>query len=321
MTQLDHPASAPTLSSAIVAGALAIGVAFPQIAMAFYPYMLAALFFIVAFSLNTLDEKPTALLKSFDRLSLLVVGWQMVFIPSVALSLCVILGASSVLTMIMLAVTTAGSVFSSPTLVHMIGLDRVLAMRIMILSTASMPFSLMFFGKLSGVLTFDISFTHYFKQVVYYLVAPMALAYLFWKVRPRLGPRTRRVAKEVMSGGAMLAVVVFTIGVMAPIHITTGGHSNVIPGYAILAASLSLTMYFVTVRCFASFGYRIAMTVAMLAANRNVALSFALLSTIFPSDVIVYLAISQFAIFLSPLVVQVGRAVLKRTGRRRGAAS
>ncbi|MBX2855980.1 MAG: hypothetical protein KTR21_13400 [Rhodobacteraceae bacterium] len=313
--QSDTDSAAQGLSSFIIAAAVVVGISFPSIANAFFPYIFTALFFIVVFSLNTMDERPTLVATKIDGLLGAIVGWQLFALPAIAMLGCALFGAPLIITTVLLATTTAGSVFASPTLAQLMGLNRQLAMRAMVLTTAAMPFSLLFFGELSGVLPPDLSFTHYFLQIFYYLITPLAISFIYWEFRQYISSRARKTLEEGMKGGALAAVLVFCIGVMAKLHSADPAHVQQLLFYAFFAAAAPMAMYILTILTFARLGRHTSSTLAMLAANRNVALSFALLHSVFPPNIMLFVAVSQFPIFLSPLVIRLAQ-LLRRRWRR-----
>jgi len=223
--------------------------------------------------------------------------------------LCVMFEAVPLVTMILLATTTAGSVFASPALVEMAGLNRRLGVRTMIISTVLMPFSLLVFGTMSDVLPPDMSFETYGLHIVNYLVIPLFISYLFWKLKPIIGQKHSASIVRYMGMGSTLALMVFCIGVMSKIHIGDMIGSVDLFLYFVIAVGLSAVMYILTGILFARFGRVDSLTAGMLVANRNVALSFGLLAEVFPSEVMIYVAVSQFPIFLTPLVIRVYRMV------------
>jgi len=289
--------------------AIGTGLLFPALAELCLPYIFLALFFVVVFSMNSLEESPVEILRKIDTFTWTIVSWQMLIVPAIVTFLCVLFEAVPLVTMILLATTTAGSVFASPALVEMAGLNRRLGVRTMIISTVLMPFSLLVFGTMSDVLPPDMSFETYGLHIVNYLIIPLFISYLFWKLKPIIGPKHSGSIVRMMGVGSTLALMVFCIGVMSKIHVGDMIGSVDLFLYFVIAVGLSAVMYILTGILFARFGRVDSLTAGMLVANRNVALSFGLLAEVFPSEVMIYVAVSQFPIFLTPLVIRVYRMV------------
>ena len=289
--------------------AIGTGLLFPALAELCLPYIFLALFFVVVFSMNSLEESPIEILRKIDTFTWTIVSWQMFIVPAIVTLLCVAMEAVPLVTMILLATTTAGSVFASPALVEMAGLNRRLAVRTMIISTVLMPFSLLVFGTMSDILPPDMSFETYRLHIVNYLIIPLIISHLFWKLKPIIGQRTSASLVRYMGFGSTFALMVFCIGVMSKIHVGDVIGSVDLFLYFVIAVGLSVVMYILTGILFARFGRVDSLTAGMLVANRNVALSFGLLAEVFPNEVMIYVAVSQFPIFLTPLVIRVYRMV------------
>ena len=311
-----------TVSSALIAASIGAGLAFPGMAAALFPYMLPSLFFLVLFSLSSLDDRATRIIATPDAFTGRTVLWQMFMIPAIVTVGCAVFGASTLLTTILIASTTAGSVFASPALAHIVGLDRTIAVRTMILSTAIMPVSLGVFGELNGILPANMSLRHYILQVAIFLVLPMLVSASFWLLRKRMREHVERRVIRYMGWGSTVSMMVFCLGLMDVIHANKEEHLTDILAYEVIALALAVSIFVVTRVAFARFGGRRALTAGMLAANRNVALSFAMLADVFPPQVIVYVAVVQFPIFLAPLIARLFQVAYsaRRLRQRSGGA-
>ncbi len=284
--------------------AIGAGLIFPALAEACLPYIFIALFFVVVFSLNTLEESPAKILSKVDAFTWTIVSWQMFIVPGIVTVICVLGNAPTLVTMILLASTTAGSVFASPALAEMANLNKRLAIRTMIISTFLMPVSLLLFGTLNAVLPPDMSFETYGYHILTYLLIPLAISYCFWKIKPRLPQRASAGLVRGMGWGCTLALMVFCTGIMSKIHAGSMAQSINVFAYFPLAITISMIMYIATAILFYQFGKVNAQTAGMLVANRNVALSFGLLAEVFPEEVMIFVAVSQFPIFLTPVVIR-----------------
>ena len=302
-----------SLASLLVAASIGVGVVFPGLAHAAMPYVFPALFVVVLCSLSALEESPTDVLGQVKVFTWTIISWQMVLVPGIVTACCLIFEPEPHITMILLATTTAGSVFASPALVQMAGLNRRLAVRGMIISTFMMPVSLLLFGTINDVLPPDMSFLKYGRQIVIYLLVPLAAATLVWRWRRRMRPATEERAVLGLGWTSTIALMVFCLGMMSKIHagdaIDHHDHHGELGLYLLMAVGISVVVFAGTVILFARFGRADSLTAGMLVANRNVALSFGLMSEVFPEAVMIYVAVSQFPIFLTPLLFHVWKRV------------
>ena len=138
----------------------------------------------------------------------------------------------------------------------------------------------------------------------------MVVAIAYWEQLPKIGPRVEAAAQHTMHWGATIALMGFCAGVMSRLHGEGEAHYNQVVHYILLMSVTVATIYLVTWLLFAHLGRRSALALGMLTANRNVALSFVLISEILPKDVLVYVAVAQFPIFLSPFAVRLFQSSL-----------
>ena len=303
------------LASLGIVVAMLVGLVFPDISEAFFPYMFHCLFFMVVFTFCALNTNLLEVIGNVDRDGWLALIWQMAGIPALTALACFLLNADQLTTAVLIATTTAGSVFASPAIANLVGLDRKLSVRTMLLSTLAMPVSLLFFGELTGILPIDISLYTYVNHVVFFLLLPIVLAIAYWEVQPRLERAVGKTADQCMNLFATLALMGFCVGVMHKIHGTGEAHQARLVYYLLLISMVVVSTYVITGLVFAHLGRRATLTVGMLAANRNIALSFALISEFLPSAALTYVAVAQFPIFLAPIFVRTVR-MLRRPGGR-----
>lgn len=293
----------------LVAASIGLGLLFPGLANALLPYIFVALFFVIVFSLNSIEEGALDVLDNIDLFSWTIVSWQMFIVPAIATLFCVLLSAPPVIAMIVLATTTAGSVFASPALVQMAGLNRTLAVRCMIISTFLMPVSLLLFGTINEALPPDMSFLDYGRQILIFLLIPLAISAVYGRAKRFMSRDASSRMTQWMNWGSTLALMVFCAGIMSKIHLSENTDHGDLVFYFKLAVGITILMYFGTGFLFARFGLVDSLTAGMLVANRNVALSFGLMSNVFPEEVMVFVAVSQFPIFLTPMVIRMVQMV------------
>ncbi len=293
-----------TVASMLIAVAIGVGLTNASWAAFFYPHVLTALFFVVVFSLNMQTRQPATLIATPDSFTGILIFWQMAAVPMIVSGIALVAGAEPQMMAILIAITTAGSVFASPAIVEVIGLNRQIATRVMILSTCVMPISLLVFGELNGVLPPDLSFKSYGTQILSFICIPLVISTVFFRFKGALTQSTALQTQRFMHWASTAALMVFCAGMMTEIHQNKVDHFDELIFYMVLAVTLAIAMYALTVAVFYRYGAMKAMTAGMLVANRNVALSFALLSAVFPPEVMTFVAVAQFPIFISPFLMR-----------------
>jgi len=296
----------------LVAGAVLLGVFVPALSSALFPFIFIALFFVVVFSLCTLDRCPTEVMFSLDKFTVKIVAWQLVVLPTALVILTKLVHVPHSVAAMMLATITASSVFAGPALVAMLGLDRDQATRCMVISTMAMPISLLVFGTAMGIVPWGLSLGHYVGQINFFLIIPMIIALVYWTFRAGFSQKTAAKFSKGMNWASTIALIVFCIGAMHSISSADGHHLVRVLSYGVVAILLAMTLFSVTAMVFSYMGPDHALLAGMLSANRNIALAAAFLDQIVTSDLMVYVAVSQFPIFLFPIAVQLGRRVRKR---------
>ena len=292
--------------------AMLVGLSLPDVAAIFCPYIFHFMFFMVVFTFCGLNTNLLEVIGKVDRDGWLALVWQMAGIPALTALGCFLLNADLLTTAVLIATTTAGSVFASPAIANLVGLDRRLSMRTMFLTTLAMPISLLFFGELTGILPDDLPLNTYVNHVVFFLLVPIVLAIAYWEVQPRLERKVGPIADRTLNLAATLALMGFCVGVMHEIHGTHAPdpeHRSRLLFYVFLNATIVTSTYVVTGLVFAHLGRRASLTVGLLAANRNVALSFALIGGFLPGEALAYVAVAQFPIFLAPICIRAVRGV------------
>ena len=185
----------------------------------------------------------------------------------------------------------------------------------MVISTMAMPVSLLFFGTLMGIVPWGLSISHYIQQINFFLIIPMIIALVYWTFRSGFSKNVEQKVSTGMNWGSTLALMVFCIGAMSCISSADGHHLVRVLSYGVVAILLSMTLFSVTAMAFSYLGPEQALLAGMLSANRNIALAAAFLDQIVTSDLMVYVAVSQFPIFLFPLAVQLTRWAQSRPAK------
>lgn len=291
----------------LVAGSVLLGIFVPALSQLFFPFIFIALFFVVVFSLCGLDRCPSDVIYPIDGFTVRIVAWQLIVLPTILLLLSKVVHIPDSIGVAMLATITASSVFAGPALVGMLGLDRRQATRCMVISTVCMPISLLVFGRLMGIIPTNISMGHYVGQINFFLIIPMIIALVYWTFRDKLSANAEQKVSKGMNWGATLSLMVFCIGAMHSISSADGHQLVRVLSYGVVAILLAMTLFSITAMAFSYLGDDQALLAGMLSANRNVALSAAFLDQIVSTDLMVYVAVSQFPIFMFPLAVQLTR--------------
>lgn len=293
-----------SLSAVLLAVAIVVGTVAPGLVSALKPWALPALFFLVVFSLTLLEDRPEQVLGKIDILSVKIVIWQLFAVPLIVVVFAFATSMPAEVRTILLISATASSVFASPAIVHIVGLDTTLATRSMVLSTILMPFSLFAFGVVAGALPLSLSISDYLLRVVVFMLVPIMLASGWRRMSENLAPTSQSRLSVFSYWGSIFALIVFGIGVQEPVHEVISVDMARVLSYAGVAVLFGIVVFGMSVTLFIRAGANRSITAGMLGAVRNVGLSYAILGTAVGAEAALYIAVCQFPIFFMPLILR-----------------
>ncbi len=293
-----------TLAVVVLAAGIFVGLGVPSVADLLRPWALHALFLVCVFSLIPFAQLPLPTLFSVKPDLLRIVLWQQGVLPCIIVAAGVIARFPDSIIVLTIVTACSGSLFSSPALAELLGLDRQRALQAMVLSTLFMPVSLFIFLSIFQGTQAQLDITTYALRTLVFLVAPFALM-VAW--RPVARSLRREHALRVghwARWATIFALLVFGTGLMSGVSDKLENNPARVLFLLALATSLCLFMVVLTTVVMYRFGHTEAMTSAVVAGFRNIGLGFALVGeTVFP-DLAVYAGISLLPVFVAPLVIR-----------------
>ncbi len=291
-----------TLASLILALGVIIALFFPQISRAFEPYLLPSLFFVMVFSLFPFARLEAGELTRLHPVVLSLVFWQQFILPALVIMVAQILDLERQLLYFILVTVTSGSLFASPTLVQLMGLNQKVAVQTVIVSTIAAPISIyLFFGLLQGsVLALDLSLFGF--RMLVFLVIPIAIFALLRSKISGWSDAGKDKVDTIGRWGSVLALVAFCFALEAQVTESISDNPQQIIAYLAIAISVAVGIGFTTRLVMARFGATASTTAMVLASFRNVGLTFGLVGHIAGSELAIYVGVCQIPMFFSPLL-------------------
>lgn len=205
------------------------------------------------------------------------------------------LGAGLVLMAASCAATTA------PAFARLVGLDAEISLVVAVLTTALVPFTAPPLAL--GLLGLDlaISATGLMLRLAVVVGLPMLAALL---LRRALGPARLQAAGPALDGAVVLVLVVFGFGVMNGVQARLLTDPVWVAGGMALALAGNLGLNGLTVLAFRPLGLRLALASGLLAGNRNQALFLAVLPATADPGVLLFFALGQIPMFVSPFLLR-----------------
>jgi BASS family bile acid:Na+ symporter len=284
--------SMPLLASGIV-----VGLAVQPLAAVFRPLTPPLLFLLTAVTLVKVE--PQAILAEVrqpGRLAAILL-WTMGVQPVLMLGITALLPLPQGLVQSVVLWSAASPLISAPALAFLLGLEAPITLVGMTLGTIAMPLTLPPLSLALLGLELRIGLAELMLRLAVFVLGALALALL---VRRIVGPiRIDRAGVEI-SGVAVLLLILFGIGVMdgVPAIVAAQPHHALL--FVLAAFGTTIAMLVVTALAFAWMGVRPALSVALLAGYKNIAIVWASLGAAAPADLTLYFVAIQLPIYLLP---------------------
>ncbi|MGE3914325.1 MAG: hypothetical protein AB7F78_01395 [Hyphomicrobiaceae bacterium] len=293
-----------TLAVLVLASGIFIGLAVPSVADLLRPAALPALFLVIVFSLIPFAQLPMHLLFSIDRDMLRIVAWQQIVLPCIVIAAGIVARFPDSMILLMVVTACSGSLFSSPALAEILGLDRERALQSMVVSTLFMPVSLFLF--LSAIIgeQAQLDLLAYAHRTVVFLVVPLGLLALYRPLARCMSTGVTRQVGFASRWATIVALLVFGTGLMGAVSDKLEANPPKVVFMLAMATVLCLFMIALTTIVMYRLGRREALTAAIVAGFRNIGLGFALVGEMIGPDLAVYAGISLIPVFIAPLVLR-----------------
>jgi BASS family bile acid:Na+ symporter len=237
-------------------------------------------------------------------LVLLLLGWIMVGCPVAAYAavwLAGQAGLSGTLGSAFVVAATGCAATSGPAFARLVGLDAQLSLVVSVLSTLLVPFTAppLALGLLGVALPITIGGLSARLALVVGLPLLISLA-----VRRVMGEDRLKPYAGSIDGAAVLLVALYGVGVMDGVLAIALAR----PGFFLLATGLAFLCNYglnaLTAAVFLPFGRTISLAAGLTSGNRNMALYLAVMPADTEPALLLFFALCQFPLFLSPFLLK-----------------
>ena len=290
----------PVSSEAILAASIFVGIAVPPLARLLEPLLYAFVFFLMLFSalaINLKNALPDR--QGFGRLAA-VLGWQMLLLPAligVGHGWVPVGGRWSEL---MFLTACAGTIFGAPAFARVMRLDALLTLRGVLAATLLMPLILPVLVPLVTQRTAEFDLPAYAARFFIFIVLPLAAAFLYQTRSSGIRPARHRLFDRL----TIVFLSLFGIAVMDGIGARFVEQPLNTLGMLGFALAVHGAFFGLSFLIFLQWGYREALTAGLLSGYRNLALLLAVGGSLLPPDFIVFVALWQIPMYLTPLLVK-----------------
>ena len=279
------------------------GLAVPQLASFFKPYLGVTVFMMLVFSYLRTDPRAFRDYVKRPGLPLLAMLWVMIGMPLLFGGLYAAIGlreANPALHQVMILHLLASPITASAAIAALLGLDVAFTLLSMILSVAVSPFltvafSYLFLGtSLFSPLDLGV-------KLFLFLSSTAALAAIIRKI---FGQPAIERQKDVIDGLNVIAIFVFAIVAMESVPRNVVADPRFALVLLIVVSGLAVAMIGLSALLFWRIGRSRALAVGLLTAFRNLGIIMAAIGAALPDVAWFYFALAQFPIYLTPALLK-----------------
>lgn len=279
-----------------------LGVLFPPLAAATRDVMTPVVAGLMTLVLLRVDFAQVLGYLRRPALVLALLVWVMLVCPLIASVLVRLAGFDdAALGAAVVIMATGCAATSAPAFARLVGLDGEISLVVSVLSTLLVPFTAPPLAL--GLLGFDLAISVWGLMARLALVVglPLLLSIL---IRRMAGPERLARWGPSVDGSVVLLVVLYGFGVMDGMQAQLLADPLWVVGGIALAFVGNFGLNALTALAFAPAGRRIALSAGLLSGNRNMALYLAVLPAQTDSQILLFFALCQFPLFLSPFLLR-----------------
>jgi BASS family bile acid:Na+ symporter len=285
----------------LLAGCIFVGVAVPPLAALLRETVTITVAGLMTLVLLRIDLAQVLAYLRRPLMVLALLVWLLVACPLLAYGLVRLTGLDGALGAALVIMATGCAATSSPAFARLVGLDASISLVAAVLSTLIIPFTAPPLAL--GLLGIDlaISLGGLMARLATIVGLPLLLALLIRRVTP---PQRMADWSGMVDGTVVVLLVMYGIGVM------DGMQAKLLSEPAWVAAGLALAfagnfgLNAATALAFLPAGRRVALAAGLLSGNRNMALYLAVLPAATDSRILLFFALCQFPLFLSPFLLR-----------------
>ncbi|HEX2116224.1 MAG TPA: hypothetical protein VHM01_17610 [Alphaproteobacteria bacterium] len=306
----------------VIAGGLFVGLALPDLARLCKPVIGPVVFVLLVTTMLRVDWPRTLGYARRPVVAVLVLAWLLLAAPLLVWGTTQLLALPESLARALVLTASSPVLTAVPTFALMLGLDAALALIAMVATSLLQPFLQPPLALLLLGIELDISVVQLMTRLGVFIAGGFAvsLAILWSAGRERIARADRPIG-----GIAVLMLIVFGIGAVDGLTETLLQR----PGYALLfalsalaanfALQLASGLVFLGLARAGLVTRAQALTAALAAGNRNLAILVAVLGSSAEPDLYLFLAVNQFPMYFVPVLLgPLYRRLLPGPGSRLG---
>jgi BASS family bile acid:Na+ symporter len=298
-----------------VAALVFIGVAVPPLGALLRPFVTEAIFLLLTIAFSRIDAHALRRHLQHPLMVIAATVWTSAAVPLLFGAILRGFGINDASPGLFVAIMLQGltsPMMAVPAFAAILGLDATFALVILVASTALVPLTAPLFAAVFLQHALTISPAALGGKLATILLGSLLLAAV---VRRVVGNAVIERHAEMINGINVLLLFVFVAAVMGDVGSQVLAHPLQVVGIGFVAIAVFLALLLVTVLAFYRAGWTRAWSIGLLASQRNLGLMIAATEGIMPGSAWLYFALSQFPIYLSPLLM---RSIVRSRSRSPG---
>ncbi len=303
------------LRARAIAASVVIGIAVPPLGALLKPFLTEAVFGLLCIAFLRMDADAFRSYVRRPGLVLAAAAWTTAGVPALVAVGCLAAGVEAThpglyLGLMLQAVTSP--MMATPAFAALLGLDATLVLAVLIASTALTPLSAPLIASAMGL---DLSLSSLSLGLTLFgVLAGSACVGLV--LRRIFGPAAIARRRDEIDGINILLLFVFIAAVMGEVGVRFLADPLLVLGLTAVAFAVVAGLVAVTWAVFARAGAKRALALGMMTSQRNMGLMIAGTGGVLPDLTWLYIAVSQFPIFVSLQLLQpVARRIDGQEGR------
>ncbi|MHA1536367.1 MAG: hypothetical protein ACTSUD_02325 [Alphaproteobacteria bacterium] len=288
-------------ASAILAGGILLGLAWPAAARAFSPLLAASVFVILTAALVRLDWRQTLAYTRRSGLMVLVLLWLLCLAPLLTMLVVSLAGVPPGLATAIVLMAAAPPIMSSIAFSFLLRLDAPLATIAVFLSTLLVPLTLPPLALALLDLHLSVGIGELMLRIGGLAFGAAGAAAAIRRFVP--GPVLNERADEI-DGLSVLMLLLFGIAIMDGVSALLLRDPGLVALAVGLAFAANVALQGAGAVLFWWLGRRQALTIALVSGNRNMGLLLAALAGTADAEVALYFAVGQLPIYMLPLLLR-----------------
>ena len=280
-----------------------IGIFIPSIGGILKPFITESIFLLLCVSFLRIDILSLKKHIKKPKVIILTTIWSAIIIPLFVALICKLFNLEDLMPDLFLAFmlqAISSPMMATPALAALMGLDSTLVLITMITSTTLIPFTVPIFAYFFIETAMSISPLLLGVKLFIILVGSSLIGLSLRKI---IGKEIILQNKKNIDGINLLVLFVFVTGIMSGLGESFFKSPIFSLVLLVLAFAVFFTLFFFTILLFNKTGKISAYSLGFMVAQRNMGLMIAALGEALPSLTLVYFAISQFPIYLSPQIL------------------